>query len=240
MASSVKVIDLYRGEPLAKDRAKDYSDWRDEEHSLQELHTIAEAAPELATGQASSSGSPWAKAMSAPDFVQASETEAAWLDRPLLARGSITEIFSPRGIGKTHVALAKVVEQARRGRRVLYIDRDNSKREVRRRLRLWGGADVPNLKILTRDDAPPLTDSAEWAAFPFAEYDLVVIDSLDASTEGVGEQDSARPSRARATPGHRAWGNRSGDPGTWQHHEGRQARPWFRCDRGPCGHCVRG
>jgi len=49
---------------------------------------------------------------------------------------------------------------------------------------------------MTRDEVPPLTDSAAWKDFPWRDYDLVIIDSLDASTEGVGEKDSAKPSRA--------------------------------------------
>jgi hypothetical protein len=54
------------------------------------------------------------------------------------------------------------------------------------------------MHVMTRDVVPPLTDVAEWAKFPFQDYDLVVIDSLDSSAEGVGEKDSSRPSRAIA------------------------------------------
>jgi hypothetical protein len=121
-----------------------------------------------------------------------------WLVDPLLAPGSITEWFSPRGLGKTHVALALAVRLAAGGKRVLLLDRDNSQREVRRRLRAWGAEHLSTLHVMTRHDVPPLTDRDAWKRFPVGDYDFVIIDSLDASTEGVGEQDSAKPSKAVA------------------------------------------
>jgi hypothetical protein len=69
---------------------------------------------------------------------------------------------------------------------------------VRRRLKGWGANETPTLQIITRDDAPPLTDIATWARFPFRNYDLLIVDSLDSSAEGVGEKDSSKPSRAIA------------------------------------------
>src|SRR5262249_34380403 len=114
------------------------------------------------------------------------------------APGSLTEWFSPRGLGKTQVALALAVKLARLGHPILLLDRDNSRREVRRRLRAWGAADITALRVMTRDDVPPLTDGAAWKAFPFGGYKLVIVDSFDASTEGIGEQDSAKPSTALA------------------------------------------
>jgi hypothetical protein len=140
----------------------------------------------------------WHAAQPAPDFLVVEEAEQPFLEARLLARGSITEFFSPRGLGKTHVAHALAVKHARAGRRVLLLDRDNSRREVRRRLRGWGAAGTPSLRVLTRDHAPAMTDRAAWQQFPFAEYDLVIVDSIDAATEGVGEQDSAKPARALA------------------------------------------
>jgi hypothetical protein len=140
----------------------------------------------------------WARAQPAPNFLAVPEMELDFLEARLLARGSITEWFSPRGLGKTHIAHALMVRHALAGRRVLLIDRDNSRREVKRRLHAWGAGQAPTLKVMTRDDAPALTDTATWAAFPLSEYDLVGIDSLDAVAEGVGEQDSARPAAALA------------------------------------------
>jgi hypothetical protein len=133
-----------------------------------------------------------------PEFINAADPQQDFLEPRLLAAGSITEAFSPRGLGKTHVAHAIMVKLAGGGKRVLLIDRDNSRREVRRRLRAWGAGDCPTLKVLTRDEAPPLTDKAAWRAFPFADYDVVLIDSIDATAEGVGESDSAKPAAALA------------------------------------------
>jgi hypothetical protein len=141
---------------------------------------------------------PWTRAVPAADFLAGDDPTLDWLVPRLLAPGSLTNLFSPRGLGKTHVAYAYAVALARGGRRVLLLDRDNSKREIRRRLRAWGAANLTTLKVMTRDDVPSLTDAAQWATFPWQAYDLVIIDSLDASTEGVGEQDSAKPAKAIA------------------------------------------
>lgn len=141
----------------------------------------------------------WAAAVAAPDFLKSEETERDFLEPKLLAAGSITQCFSPRGLGKTHVAHALQVKHAVAGKRVLLIDRDNSRREVKRRLRTWGADAARTLKVLTRENAPALTDRAAWAAFPFTEYDLITIDSIDSATEGVGEGDSAKPSKALAS-----------------------------------------
>jgi len=141
---------------------------------------------------------PWSRAKDAPSFLAEQDQEIDYLEDKVLKPGSITELFSPKGIGKTHIAHAYAVRLAKAEKRVLLIDRDNPKREVRRRLKAWGASEAENLKILGRDDAPPLTDTKTWSSFPYKDYDLVIIDSLDASTEGTGEQDSAKPSRAIA------------------------------------------
>lgn len=142
--------------------------------------------------------SPWAAAMPAPDFLAETDALITYLEDRILIRGSLTELFSPRGIGKTHIVHAIAVRLARQGLHVLLLDRDNSRREVRRRLRHWGGADAATLKVLTREQTPPLTDRAAWDSFPTDHYDVVILDSLESSTEGVGEQDSAKPSLALA------------------------------------------
>jgi hypothetical protein len=141
---------------------------------------------------------PWARAVPAADFLASDDPTLDWLIPRVLAPGSLTNFFSPRGLGKTHIAYAYAVAIARLGRAVLLLDRDNSKREIRRRLRAWGASDLTTLKVMTRDDVPPLTDTAKWATFPWKTYDLVIVDSLDASTEGVGERDSAKPAKAIA------------------------------------------
>lgn len=141
---------------------------------------------------------PWSRAQTAKDFLSAIDEDVPMLYPSLLARGSITECFSPRGIGKTHAAHWLGVTLAKEGKRVLLLDRDNSRREVKRRLKAWGAEGLVHLKVLTRDEVPPLTDAEKWRAFPFQDYDLMLIDSLESSTEGCGEQDSAKPSRAIA------------------------------------------
>jgi len=159
----------------------------------------AAMAYEDARTDAASEATLWAAALPAPAFLQAEETDIDFLEPRILASGSITEFFSPRGLGKTHAAHAIAVKLARQGVRLLLIDRDNSPREIKRRLKGWGATDVPSLKVLTRDQAPPLTDTPAWQQFPLDQYDVVIIDSLDSSSEGVGEQDSAKPSRALAS-----------------------------------------
>src|SRR5205823_9362096 len=79
----------------------------------------------------------WDAAQSAPDFLATPETDLAFYEPKLLAPGSITELYSPRGLGKTHIGHALAIKLAKGGRRVLLLDRDNSPREVRRRLKGW-------------------------------------------------------------------------------------------------------
>jgi hypothetical protein len=73
---------------------------------------------------------------------------------------------------------------------VLLLDRDNSPREIKRRLLGWGGPHAPDLQILTRDEAPDLQDTTAWATFPFGAYDLVILDSIGAATERITETDT--------------------------------------------------
>lgn len=140
----------------------------------------------------------WDAAITVPDFLAQTEDTVAFLEPRLLVRGAITELFAPRGLGKTQVAYAIALPLARGGLRVLLVDRDNPRHEVRRRLRRWGGADAVQFKVINRDYAPALTDATAWAAFPLETYDLVIIDSIDAATEGVGEGDSTKPATALA------------------------------------------
>lgn len=152
----------------------------------------------LALRQGAEDRGPWALAQPVAEFLASTEPEVSWLEARLLAPGALTEIFSPRGLGKTHVAYLVAVKLARAGRRVLILDRDNATREVKRRLRASGADCLKTLKVMTRDQVPPLTNRASWERFPFTEWDLVIVDSLDATTEGVGEKDSSKPSQAIA------------------------------------------
>ncbi len=170
---------------------------------LAELERLAGAAPlsrarciEGAPGD--ERGDCWSAAIAAPEFLAASAGEVEFLEPRLLAPGCLTELFSPRGLGKTHVAHAIAVKLARTGRRVLLLDRDNSAHEVRRRLRGWRAERADTLKVLPRDKARPLTDAAAWRGFPSDQYDLVIVDSFDSTAEGVGEHDSEKPARALA------------------------------------------
>jgi hypothetical protein len=192
---------LFRQSGLFRDKWEQREDYRQRciDRALEQTNQTFD--PSRNGGRFSSqasSESPWSAAQAAPDFLRAEDTETEWLEFPFLAPGSISEFFSPRGLGKTHVALALAVRLGKAGKRGLLLDRDNSRREVRRRLKAWGAAEAAALKVLTRDEVPPLTESAKWATFPFNDFDFVIIDSLDASTEGVGEKDSSRPSRAIA------------------------------------------
>ena len=155
---------------------------------------------------------------------------------------AVTQIFSPRGIGKTLFAHCIGVWLALKGFRVLLLDRDNPARVVKQRLRAWGAsAGLSTLNVITRDKCPPLTNAAAWAEFPYRDHDVIILDSMDSMAEGIGEQDSAKPSRAIAPLLDIA--RREGGPAvlilgncvkTGKH------SPSFRRARGPGGHCVRG
>jgi hypothetical protein len=154
--------------------------------------------PPSTTGAGMSEANVWASAVPVPVFLAQTNEVVDFLEPRLLVRGAITELFSPRGLGKTQVAYAIGVRLSRTGLRVLLVDRDNPRHEIRRRLRKWGGHDAERFKVITRDRAPALTDAVAWSAFPLDTFDLVIVDSIDASTEGVGEGDSAKPSVAFA------------------------------------------
>jgi hypothetical protein len=184
----------------------DVADWIDARQGVSpnELRAQLEALagstpawqPPADQGSQQAKRSPWAGIRTAGEFLDEVEPDADFLVPNILARGSLTLWFSPRGLGKTHVAHNLAVILAVGGRRVLLLDRDNSRRELRRRLTGWGAGGLATLKVMDRDEAPPLTDRLAWAEFPFGDYDAVIIDAFDSSAEGVGEQDSSRPSLA--------------------------------------------
>jgi hypothetical protein len=145
------------------------------------------------------SDNPWERAISAAALLAEADPVLDWLEPRLLSPEAVTQWYSPRGLGKTQIALAIAIRLARAGHRVLLLDRDNPQREVKRRLRAWGAEGLTTLEVMTRDDVPHLLDRTAWAKFPRGRYALVIIDSWDAASEGVGEQDSAKPSQATAT-----------------------------------------
>ena len=196
----------------------DVTDWKRAGHDQAELLALIEATgewmpdmqadiddpPELRPDRAADDGgagprpSPWLKAQPVPDFLITEDPMMTFLEPHLLARGVITEVFAPRGIGKSLVAHALLKRVADRGHRCLLIDRDNPRGEVRRRLHHWGAAATPQLYVITREHAPALKDKAAWGQFPAADYAVVCLDSLDSATEGAGEGDSAKPAVAIA------------------------------------------
>jgi hypothetical protein len=197
---AVKIVPL-PGLPVGGD----VYDWFEMGRTVDELLQEIERAPWYVAGEATASPGPsptsaWAAAEAAPEFILTTDPKVNFLDpeQRLLAREAVTELFSPRGLGKTHVGHAIAVSLAQVGHRVLLLDRDNGRREVRRRLTGWNAAAAPSFKILTRDKVPPLTDAEAWRAFPAGLYDVVIVDSLDSASEGIGEKDSAKPSRAIA------------------------------------------
>ncbi len=205
VAKAIKIVSL-PGLP----EGGDFRDWKAAGGTLKQLTEIIKATPILTEDDVNGfngssdvhnkgSQTPWDKAISAPEFLASTDLEVDWLEPNLLAQGAITEIFSPRGIGKSLAAHAFGIRLAKKGKRVLLADRDNPPREVKRRLKMWGAKDAPSFKVLTRDEVPPLTNKAAWKTFPFRDYDLVIIDALDSTAEGVGEQDSGKPSMAIAS-----------------------------------------
>lgn len=140
----------------------------------------------------------WDRALPAPAFMCAGAEESEWIVPPIAARGALTEIFAPRGAGKSVVVLAQMVDLARTGLRVLWLDRDNSPVTLRKRLRGLGAESVTTFTVLARDEAPALADERTWEKFPQGGWDVIVLDSWDTFAEGVGEQDSRRSTLALA------------------------------------------
>lgn len=131
-------------------------------------------------------------------FLAGPEAEIEWLILNVLRRCCLTEIYAPRGLGKSILAHFWGVSLAARGLRVMLLDRDNARHTVRQRLRGFAAENLKTLRVISREKCPPLTQPEAWASFPYADYDLVIVDSLDAMAEGVGEQDSAKPAKAMA------------------------------------------
>ena len=150
----------------------------------------------------------WDKAKRAADFVIEPDKEYECIVRDLVHPESITAISAPYGTGKTMVgyALACAIDAGGvflgnlvRKSKVLLVDRDNPPELIRKRLRGWGAGQTTDFQIMTRDDAPSLLNRAAWAAFPVERFDVVILDSLGAFTEGVSEREGAETQKYLAT-----------------------------------------
>ena len=150
----------------------------------------------------------WDEAVTVADFLLQEETEVQADVKDLVIPGCITLVAAPRASGKTLVAMFLGVGLATGGifrgerlpqRRVVYVDRDNPPALIRKRLRWLGGQQVTGMKLLTRDKAAPLTDADAWAAFPADQYDVVIVDSIGAATEGVSEKEGKLTQQYLAT-----------------------------------------
>jgi hypothetical protein len=154
---------------------------------------IEQARPATPAKKKGGPSSPWDKAQTIDEFLAAIESDAQFLVKNTLARRSVTVLVSPRGLGKTQLTYAWAIELARKGLRIMIIDRDNPQNDMKRRLAAWGAAGLGDkFKLIARDEAPPLTDKAAWAMFPYANYDLIVLDSISAATEGVDQGDGGK------------------------------------------------
>ena len=150
----------------------------------------------------------WDAALTAQDFCAQDDALLTPQAKDLLIPGAITLLAAPRASFKSLTALALATALATGGifrgerlhvQRVLLVDRDNPPALVRKRLRALGAGQVTGLKVLTRDQAPPLTDKAAWAAFPVEQYDVIIVDSIGASTEGVSEKEGRQTQEFLAT-----------------------------------------
>ena len=188
---------------------EDVSDWLAAGNTVAALMQLVEQTPtlqpanlaRLATPAARET--PWDQALAAPDFVRQTPDAVDWIVPDLLARGAITSLAAPRGLGKSITAMHLAVELARGGTfrgqrlapvRVLYLDRDNPPVVTKIRLVAWGGASERTLKVLMRDQAPDLLHKQAWAQFPAEAFDVVIIDAVGSSTEGVTEKEGRETS----------------------------------------------
>jgi hypothetical protein len=158
-------------------------------HSVAELETRIVETPDWippARGPDMAARTAW-NAEGMDTFLTSTEAEIEWLVPYVLASGCLTQIFVPRGIGKSVLANHWAVNVASTGKRVLILDRDNPRSALRTRLSALGGDQLGdlklNLRVMSREQCPTLTKPDLWAEFPYEDYDLVIVDSLDAMAE---------------------------------------------------------
>jgi hypothetical protein len=113
---------------------------------------------------------------------------------PMLTRGSVSLLYGPGGVGKSFLALGLAFAAAAGGslfgwraprpQKVLYIDGEMGRADMRERLALFGSPPPPALKILTADgsDAPLLDlaqpDNQERLMAEWDGPDLLILDAV--------------------------------------------------------------
>jgi KaiC/GvpD/RAD55 family RecA-like ATPase len=157
-------------------------------------------------------------AWSADVFVERNGPVARPVLAPLLARGCITLVTGPRGVGKSWLALAMAHAAARGGtlagwrarqsHRAVYLDAAGSEALLRERLTsLSGGAPSPHLIVVSGDaqmhGLPDLSHEAGRAALDrlVVGADLVVVDGIATLVQagrGVGARWAALADWLRA------------------------------------------
>lgn len=85
--------------------------------SSTEVRRIAKSVGEYPPSLKGEATNPWDEAESLENFLETGDDGADFLDpdRRLLARASVTEILSPRGLGKSLYSLWLMVQLARSG-----------------------------------------------------------------------------------------------------------------------------
>ena len=213
VAASVKLIEL----PGLPEKG-DVSDWIRAGHTKEALLQLIEQTPALRPEDLPPSleiepqpeedrTNPWLRAQDAPSFLSKKKKKFEGLANDLLAPGAITS-SAPRGIGKTQVAHALAVALATAGEfrgqpvkpaRVFLLDRDNPQSVFSERLASWGGAHAPNLLLLDSGRRPRSKDKAAWERFPSENFDVLIVDSVGSSTEGITEKEGKQTTEVLAT-----------------------------------------
>jgi hypothetical protein len=203
-AVQINLLDLYKRVDFAKIAATLDGDvpW----HPLLET-LVADLIGRVNAPAAEGPDNPWACAKDVTTWLEEPEPAFEGIAKDLVAPGCITVVSSPRGLGKTHVAIALCVALTTSGvfrgekvrpARVLLLDRDNPQSVVKTRLRAWGAKRSVGFKVLAREQVPPLTDARAWDMVPVEDYDVIVIDSLNAFLEGVTEKEGRQLTEALA------------------------------------------
>jgi hypothetical protein len=185
----------------------DIGDWvlenkDDPERMIREFQKMIEDAPlwRPEAKETHAAGTVWDTAEDVLDGIDREDKPFDWIqpDTPI-ARGYLTQIYAPRGLGKSVYMLDMAVKLARAKFKVLVLDRDNPSSTVWSRLRNLGSRTVERgyLKVITRERCPSLfPDPSAWLSFPFDGYDVVFIDSWNAFTIGLSEKDTAGSGQA--------------------------------------------